>query len=67
MLRFTVPNMTCGGCAKSVTKAIQSLDASAVISTDPSKREVLVDTNAAETAVRLVLAEAGYPANSLAA
>ncbi|NTC12573.1 heavy-metal-associated domain-containing protein, partial [Agrobacterium tumefaciens] len=52
MLRFTVPNMTCGGCAKSVTKAIQSLDASAVISTDPSKREVLVDTNAAETAVR---------------
>ena len=27
MYLFTVPNMTCGGCAKSVTKALQIVDA----------------------------------------
>ena len=26
MLRFYIPNMTCGGCAKSVTKALLSVD-----------------------------------------
>ena len=34
MYLFTVPNMTCGGCAKSVTKALQIVDAAAKIHTD---------------------------------
>ncbi len=61
MYLFTVPNMTCGGCAKSVTKALQSVDAKAKIETDPPKREVRIQTSAGEAALRAVLSEAGYP------
>lgn len=62
MLRFQVPNMTCGGCAKSVTKALQSVDPHARIETDPSIHEVRVESTADESSLRAVLAEAGYPA-----
>jgi len=62
MLRFRVPNMTCGGCAKSVTKALQSVDPTARIETDPAAREVRIDTSADEQALLCVLEEAGYPA-----
>lgn len=64
MLRFHVPNMTCGGCAKSVTKALSSVDPQARIETDPSTREVRVESSAAETDLLAVLAEAGYPAEA---
>ena len=61
MLQFHVPNMTCGGCAKSVTKALQSVDPRARIETDPSTREVRVETTADGTTLLAVLKEAGYP------
>ncbi|HEY2257606.1 MAG TPA: heavy-metal-associated domain-containing protein [Variovorax sp.] len=61
MLHFHVPNMTCGGCAKSVTKALQSIDPQARIETDPPAREVRVDSAADERAFLAVLREAGYP------
>jgi len=64
MLRFQVPNMTCGGCAKSVTKALQSVDPKARIETEPATREVRVESSAAETDLLAVLAEAGYSAES---
>ena len=35
-----IENMTCGGCAKSVTKAIQSVDSAAKIETNPAARAV---------------------------
>ena len=59
MLRFRVPNMTCGGCAKSVTKAVQSVDPRARVETDPAAREVRVETAADERALLAVLEEAG--------
>lgn len=62
MLRFHVPNMTCGGCARSVTAALSSVDPKARIDTDPAAREVRIETSAAEEALRAVLKEAGYPA-----
>lgn len=64
MYAFNIPNMTCGGCAKSVTKALQSVDAAAKIETDPAAREVRIETKATEAALRAVLTEAGYPANA---
>lgn len=63
MYQFNVPNMTCGGCAKSVTKALHSVDSSARVETDPSTRQVRVESVAAETVLRAVLMEAGYPAD----
>ena len=62
MLRFHVPNMACGGCAKSVTKALQSVDPQARIETEPSAREVRISTQADEQSLLAALKEAGYPA-----
>lgn len=61
MHRFYIPNMTCGGCAKSVTKALLSVDPQARIETDPPAREVRVDSALDESAFQKVLSEAGYP------
>ena len=62
MLRFHIPKMTCGGCAKSVTKALLSVDPQARIETDPPTREVRVDSAFEESVFLAVLSEAGYPA-----
>lgn len=61
MIRFHIPNMTCGGCAKSVTKALLSVDPQARIETDPPAREVRVDSVLDQSAFLTALAEAGYP------
>ena len=47
-----IENMTCGGCAKSVTKAIQSVDSAAKIETNPAARAVKVETTATPSARR---------------
>ena len=57
-----IENMTCGGCAKSVAKAIQSVDPTARIDANPALRAVKVETTATPAALRQVLEEAGYPA-----
>ncbi|MDD0976234.1 heavy-metal-associated domain-containing protein [Pseudomonas fontis] len=62
MHQFYIPNMTCGGCAKSVTKALLGLDAQANIETDPPTRRVRVTSAQGESALLAVLNEAGFPA-----
>ena len=61
-MQFHIENMTCFGCARSVTKAIQSVDKVAVINADPENRKIEVETSAARAEIEAVLAEAGYPA-----
>lgn len=61
-MQFHIQNMTCFGCARSVTKAIQSVDKRAAIKADPENRLVEVETSAGRAAIEAVLAEAGYPA-----
>jgi copper chaperone len=65
-MQFHVENMTCGGCAKSVTKAIQSVDPAASIETDPATRKVVVTSSRARSEFEAVLVEAGYPATEAA-
>ncbi len=57
-----IENMTCGGCAKSVTKAIQSVDPNATVKPDLAARTVKVETAATIADIERVLEEAGYPA-----
>ncbi|MNE70275.1 Heavy-metal-associated domain protein [compost metagenome] len=61
MHSFYIPNMTCGGCAKSVTKALLSVDPQARIQTDPPNRKVTVESTLDESVFLSVLSEAGYP------
>ncbi|AXO16410.1 MAG: copper chaperone [Oceanospirillaceae bacterium] len=61
-MELKIEGMTCGGCAKSVTKAIQSVDPTAKIDTNPAQRTVKVETTATPAVLQQVLEEAGYPA-----
>lgn len=59
---FRVEGMTCGGCEKSVTRIITSLDRDARVETDLASGTVKVETTAPADAVRRKLDEAGFPA-----
>ena len=61
-MELKIEGMTCGGRAKSVTKAIQSVDPTAKIDTNPAQRTVKVETTATPAVLQQVLEEAGYPA-----
>ena len=61
MHRFHIPAMSCGGCAKSVTKALLSVDPQALIETDPPTRTARVHSALDRSAFLGVLHEAGYP------
>jgi copper chaperone len=66
MLNLRVEGMSCGGCTKSVTKALQRLDAGANVRVDLPTGEVVVETSANESAVLEALARAGFPATATA-
>lgn len=59
-MQFHIENMTCGGCARSVTKAIQSVDPAAEVKADPGTHKVEVTTVAPRETLVAVLADAGY-------
>ena len=59
-MQFHIENMTCGGCVRSVTKAIQSVDPAAEVSADPGSRMVEVTSTAPRDRLVAVLTEVGY-------
>lgn len=66
-MRFHIENMACGGCAKSVTKAIQSVDSAAKVEASQETRTIDVTSNASVGELIAVLKEAGYPAKPVEA
>ena len=62
MIALDVKNMSCQHCVKSVTGAIQSLDAGAAVQVDLQTGKVLVDSAAAAADLARVVTDAGYPA-----
>ena len=60
-MEFNIPDMSCGHCAGVITKAIQQLDADAMISIDLPAKKVTVETAHERKTVAEALAEAGYP------
>ena len=67
MLHFHVSNMSCGGCAKSVTRAVQVLDGNAKIDIDLTSREITVRGAVDAPRVVAALKRAGYEARTLGA
>ena len=63
-MKFHVPDMACGGCARSVAAAIAVLDAQAKVEADTASRTISVDTTAAAAEVMKALEEAGFPATA---
>ncbi len=66
MYELKVEGMTCGGCAASVKRALQALDASASVDVDLPAKRVKVATTAQLDAVKLAVEDAGYDVVSAA-
>lgn len=59
-LQLTVPNMACSACSDTITKAIKAIDPAATVQADTKTKQVNVETQAAETAVKQAIIDAGY-------
>jgi copper chaperone len=57
---FHIETMTCGGCVRSVTKTIQSVDPGAQVAADPETRRVEVTTTAPRDRLVAALTDVGY-------
>ncbi len=62
-LQLKVPKMSCGGCVSTITQAVQTVDAHAIVRGDPQTKIVSVETKASEIAIKEAIAKAGYPAS----
>lgn len=66
-MEFHIENMTCEGCARGVTRAIQSVDADARVVADPPSRRVEVTSSAAREQIERALLEADFPPRPVSA
>ena len=60
-MEFRIDNMTCGGCARSVTKTIQKVDPSAEVQIDVDRRSVEVRSAKAPADFAAALDQVGFP------
>jgi copper chaperone len=60
-MTFNIPDMTCGHCVSTITKAIKALDASAGVTADLATGTLRVETSIPAAAVSRALDAAGYP------
>ncbi|MCX4197816.1 heavy-metal-associated domain-containing protein [Methylobacterium organophilum] len=68
MHRFKVEKMGCGGCAKSVTRAIQAVAPNARVEVNLGAKHVTVsDTAGSADRIAQAIAAAGFPAEPLLA
>jgi copper chaperone len=61
MLKLNVPDMTCGHCAGTVTKAVQSVDNQASVTVDLPAKTVSIVTAADAAKISQAVDAAGYP------
>ncbi|WP_404785383.1 heavy-metal-associated domain-containing protein [Altericista sp. CCNU0014] len=59
-LQLTVPNMACSACGDAIAKAIEAIDPTATVRTDPNTKQVDVETQATEAAIKQAIVNAGY-------
>lgn len=64
MSTFSVPDMACGHCVRSITEAIQAVAPHATVSTDLEKHQVTVQGLDGAQALK-VIEEAGYTPSAL--
>lgn len=60
MIEIKVPDMTCGHCVSTITKAVQALDTSARVDVLLAERRVRVEGKASREALTHCIAEAGF-------
>lgn len=60
MLKLNVPDMTCGHCVGTVTKAVKSVDGSAAVTVDLPSKIVTIETTADAARISQAVKTAGY-------
>ena len=60
-MKFTVPNMTCGGCARGVTASIKADGADAVVDINVATKMVEVQSTQSFEDIAAALTEDGFP------
>lgn len=60
MYTFSVPDMTCGHCASTITKAVKSEDPKAKVEVSLSERLVKVESSLSTAELTERITEAGY-------
>lgn len=63
-MRYHIENMTCGGCVKSVTKIVSTLDPKASVDADIDGQSVTIMSDLAPEHFEKILSAAGYPARA---
>ncbi|CAH0350401.1 MULTISPECIES: heavy-metal-associated domain-containing protein [Sphingomonadales] len=60
MIDFKVQGMTCGGCVRGVTNALQRVDADAVVNVDLASKTVSVSSAADVQQLKQAIEKAGF-------
>jgi copper chaperone len=60
MYEIQVEGMSCGGCVRSVTKSVQTVDSNAKVEVDLANKKVRIDSQASLENVKSAIADAGY-------
>lgn len=60
MLKLNVPDMTCGHCVGTVTKAVKSVDSRAAVTVDLPSKIVTIETTADAAKISQAVETAGY-------
>lgn len=61
MYELQVEGMTCGGCVRSVTRSVQTVDGNAKVEVDLKQKKVRVESKATLDLVAESIRSAGYP------
>lgn len=59
-LQLTVPNLACSACSDTITKAVKAIDPAATVQADPKTKQVNIETQAVEAAIKQAITDAGY-------
>ena len=60
MIQLNVPDMTCGHCVSTITKAVKELDSGARVEASVADHMVRVESKASQEEVLRCIADAGY-------
>ncbi|MDJ0660902.1 MAG: heavy-metal-associated domain-containing protein [Crocosphaera sp.] len=59
-ITLKVPSIACGGCADTITKAIEGQKPDAKVSIDVDSKMVTVDSDASTETIKEIITEAGH-------
>jgi copper chaperone len=59
-VQLNVPDMACGACSATITKAVTTLDSTAIVDADLKTKWVKIETQVDEASLREAIAAAGY-------